>query len=76
MVNQPTISSAGDPVLGAQVFVSGIDWNVTTTLDGEFWRLLVPGEYHICADSTLGSSGFVDVIVEADATSIVNLTLK
>ena len=56
--------------------MSGIDWNVTTTSDGEFWRLLVPGEYQIRADSTLASSGFMDVIVEADDTSIVNLTLK
>ena len=38
---------AGYPIYLASVQVQGIDHNVTTTEQGEFWRLLVPGTYTI-----------------------------
>lgn len=39
----------GEPVLDADVVVEGIGHNVTTSNRGEFWRLLMPGEYNIYA---------------------------
>ncbi|CAN7937583.1 unnamed protein product [Ixodes hexagonus] len=36
---------SGRPVDKAAVWVDGIDHNVTTTDRGEFWRLLLPGQY-------------------------------
>jgi len=38
---------SGDPVHGAVVKVDGIDHNVTTTDQGEYWRLLTPGTYSL-----------------------------
>ena len=60
---------------GAQVFVSGINWNLTTTSDGEFWRIIIPGDYTIEAVGSTGRSEKVDVTVDGLETSIVNLTL-
>lgn len=39
----------GEPVLDADVVVEGINHNVTTSNRGEYWRLLLPGEYKIFA---------------------------
>jgi hypothetical protein len=33
------------PIADARVVVEGIEKNITTTARGEYWRLLVPGEY-------------------------------
>ena len=69
-------NTEGDPVSGAEVFVSGINWNVTTTSDGEFWRIIVPGNYTIVVVGDEGMSGLVDVSVDGMKTSIVNITLN
>lgn len=41
----------GEPVLDADVIVQGIDHNVTTSNKGEYWRLLLPGEYKMFASA-------------------------
>lgn len=41
--------SNGEAVLDADVVVIGINHNVTTSNKGEYWRLLLPGEYQIYA---------------------------
>jgi carboxypeptidase D len=44
------VTNANDEaVLDADVVVVGIAHNVTTSNKGEYWRLLLPGEYEIYA---------------------------
>ena len=61
----------GKPIVDAVIYVKGIKHNVTTAQHGDFWRLLVPGEYEIyaCAKGyrcsmkniNVPSTGHVDV---------------
>ena len=39
----------GEPVLDADVVVVGVRHNITTSNRGEYWRLLLPGEYEMYA---------------------------
>lgn len=39
----------GKPIERANVVVEGINHNVTTTVYGEYWRLLLPGTYSVYA---------------------------
>lgn len=39
----------GDAILDADVVVTSIDHNVTTSNKGEYWRLLLPGTYQMYA---------------------------
>jgi len=57
--------SAGDPVREAIIFVTeeglgALRKNVTTSFRGEFWRLLMPGEYTVTAElSACDTAGIV-----------------
>ncbi|KAK4878716.1 hypothetical protein RN001_011222 [Aquatica leii] len=42
-------NAKGEPILDADVVVEGIPHNITTSNKGEYWRLLVPGVYHLYA---------------------------
>lgn len=44
----------GNPIPNAEIVVNGIDYNVKTTENGEFWRLLMPGTYDIKAVDSKG----------------------
>ena len=48
------LDANNNPIHGAYVSVEGINYNVTTTERGEYWRLLLPGEYTL----TASASGF------------------
>ena len=67
-------TKSGKPVEGADVFVAGINWNVTTTSAGEFWRVLAPGQYTIKAVGNAGTDK-VDVTVDENETTVINLIL-
>ena len=55
--------SAGNPVEGAVVRVSQRNKDVTTTVGGEFWRLLVPGTYTFQAFKDDMESEELEVVV-------------
>ncbi len=43
--------TAGAPVANATVSVVGIDHDLMSTADGEYWRLLAPGTYILSVDA-------------------------
>lgn len=66
----------GEPIKGVVIEVSGIDKNVTSADDGDFWRLLVPGDYMLrFHHPDYKSSAPVPIKVTDQLTSKVNMSL-
>ncbi|XP_015114508.1 carboxypeptidase D [Diachasma alloeum] len=71
------VDTEGRPIEAAQVGVDGINRNVTTTNHGEYWRLLLPGEYDVYASAWgYKRSDFKKIRVEVGGPTIVNFTLS
>ncbi|RZC40818.1 Peptidase M14 and/or CarboxypepD reg domain containing protein, partial [Asbolus verrucosus] len=70
------VDGSNKAVFRAVVVVVGIDHNVTTSTRGEFWRLLLPGEYEMYA-TVYGflPSHRAQVVVESGRTTVQNFTL-
>ncbi|XP_071636954.1 carboxypeptidase D-like isoform X2 [Temnothorax longispinosus] len=67
----------GKPIQRANVVVEGIDHNVTTTSNGEYWRLLLPGTYSVYATAWgYEPSKPVNVTVLEGTPMILNFTLN
>ncbi|XP_033217593.1 carboxypeptidase D-like isoform X2 [Belonocnema kinseyi] len=67
----------GQPIEAANIVISGIHHNVSTTSRGEYWRLLLPGTYTVYATAWgYGPSKPVVVSVDEGDAIIVNFTLK
>ncbi|XP_011313662.1 carboxypeptidase D-like [Fopius arisanus] len=70
------MDTEGEPIEGAQVGVYGINRNVTTTNRGEYWRLLLPGNYVVYASAWgYKRSEPINITVEDGTPIIVNFSL-
>lgn len=67
----------GKPIEKANVVVEGINHNVTTTANGEYWRLLLPGTYSVYAIAWgYEPSDPISVTVLEGAPTQLNFTLS
>lgn len=66
----------GTPIKNAVVNVEGISHEVTSSLYGDYWRLLVPGRYNIKVSANGYNSETKSVEVVADHVTMLNFTLK
>ncbi|EFN82672.1 Carboxypeptidase D [Harpegnathos saltator] len=70
-------SKDGNPIQEANIVVEGINHNITTTINGEYWRLLLPGTYSVYATAWgYEPSESVNVTVLKDIPMILNFTLS
>ena len=71
-----TDNITGQPIANASIDIIGRNHSVTTTRDGEYWRLLSPGAYSVVA-SAHGFSSVCQERVEipSDGKLILNFTL-
>lgn len=66
----------GKGIEGAQIVVMGIQYNVTTTSRGEYWRLLLPGNYNIAVTAWgYEPTAPVPITVVQGNTTIMNFSL-
>ena len=71
----------GDRVNNAEIEILGNVKKVTTNKRGEFWRLLLPGRYHVqawglCIEDTCEISNVISIEVKKDEPTIVNFILS
>lgn len=75
-VNGFVKNTQGEPLSDATISVADRRHDVTTSKDGDYWRLLVPGSYEI----TARAKGFQPqthlVELSASEGKVVNFTLK
>ncbi|EDO41344.1 predicted protein, partial [Nematostella vectensis] len=68
---------SGNGIQGAVVHVLGIKKNVTTARHGDFWRLLVPGNYTVLVTAPgFHQAKRTDIIVEKSSAIEVNFVLS
>ncbi|OWF53104.1 carboxypeptidase D-like isoform X2 [Mizuhopecten yessoensis] len=60
----------------AEIIVTGINHTITTATEGDYWRLLSPGDYVITARHHMYANQSVQVHVTFDAAVEVNFTLS
>ena len=70
-----TDHQSGEAVPGALIKVQGIDYVVKTTVDGEYWRLLIPGEYSLQVSAVGYQSVDLDVTVTGNEPSVLNIKM-
>lgn len=60
------------PLAGAVIYVHGIEHNVTTYRDGDFFRILTPGIYSI----TVQRLGYVEIMIDQMSLSFFFFFLR
>ncbi|KAL6471136.1 hypothetical protein MHYP_G00197860 [Metynnis hypsauchen] len=65
----------GTGIPNATITVEGIDHTVTSNKAGDYWRLLVPGTYHLTASAQGYTSVDINVTVPEDGVKVVNFKL-
>ena len=66
----------GEPIQNAIISVEGTSKDVSTSLYGDYWRLLMPGEYSITARADGYQSQTKSIKIIANQTAQLNFTLK
>ena len=72
-----TDHETGEGLAGVQLKVKGVDYNITSSSRGEYWRLLMPGQYTLLASR----QGYEDqviptVVVMAEEPTILNIKMQ
>ena len=67
--------SASQPIKGAMIKVIGRDHDIRSAVDGDYWRLLVPGQYTIQVSVNGFQNSIAEVTVPTKGSSTLNFTL-
>lgn len=68
--------ASGRPVSGAKIQVAGREFGFKTTSQGEFWRLLMPGDYRLIVEADGYQPITQSFSVSGDQPTILNLSLS
>lgn len=67
----------GRPIQGAEIFVEGLEGkSIRTTKLGEFWRLLINGEYRVRAVAKGYATSKAQTVTVSDDVTEMNFTLS
>ncbi|KAL1232934.1 Carboxypeptidase N catalytic chain [Trichinella spiralis] len=70
------VDSSGSPLSGATIFVQGIEHNVTSNKDGDYWRLLIPGKtYEVAAIHPDYKPEWHSISLKRNKPTFLNFTL-
>ncbi|KRX70318.1 Carboxypeptidase E, partial [Trichinella sp. T6] len=70
------VDSSGSPLFGATIFVQGIEHNVTSNKDGDYWRLLTPGKtYEVAAIHPDYKPEWHSISLKRNKPTFLNFTL-
>lgn len=69
------VDEKGLPLEGARIIIENRAKKIKTSKDGDFWRLLVPGNYTVRVAKRRYKNSKKIVTVEPDVSTVVNFTL-
>ena len=69
------VDEKGRPLEGARIIIENRAKKIKTFKDGDFWRLLVPGNYTVRVAKRRYKNSKKIVTVEADVSTVVNFTM-
>lgn len=69
------VDEKGRPLEGARIIIENRAKKIKTSKDGDFWRLLVPGNYTVRVAKRRYKNSKKIVAVEADVSTVVNFTM-